>query len=471
MKFSITKITIVILLLFGVIIAACVLWNPIKVSYYSRKILSDDSKEKVIAFENLIRSGKKGEAALIKVMPKGQREFEFLKEHWKDPNGNIEDVELKTIEKPLHHAAFHNYRMAAELLIAKGAETDSKDNSFGRSPLHVAVVKRYRSFTLMLIEHGADLSIQDNFGRSPPLHTCAIFGFFEIAAMLIRKGALVNQSDSEGYTPLHFASQASVDYSAITWAINEIDKKFPIGKNMEIENVDQKERALNSKKKLVKLLIKSGANLNARTSFKMTPLHSACSNGLKDVVVLLIKNGAKTDSPDQWGKTPLDYAKYEGFTDIIDVLEEFHDKSKDVESKEPSQKVDSGLSGAVDTRCIPKTRNEDSGLKSIGLVVYFQQNHFDKYGAYATSVQELVNKGLAGYGLTKPELSGYVFEIRNATDKDWQVICIPVDKKNRYFFTNQTGVVRVSNTEEIGPKSPHIVIDEKGTPLIIRIRR
>ena len=65
-----------------------------------------------------------------------------------------------------------------------------------------------------------------------------------------------------------------------------------------------------------KLLIKAGANLNAKARFGRTPLHSAINNDYGyygevvaiDVAKLLIKAGANLNAEDKDGRTPLDCA-------------------------------------------------------------------------------------------------------------------------------------------------------------------
>ena len=55
----------------------------------------------------------------------------------------------------------------------------------------------------------------------------------------------------------------------------------------------------------VKLLISNGANINAETTYKWTPLHYAASHGYLDIAKLLISNGANVNAENTFKWTPL----------------------------------------------------------------------------------------------------------------------------------------------------------------------
>lgn len=61
----------------------------------------------------------------------------------------------------------------------------------------------------------------------------------------------------------------------------------------------------------VSLLIKSGANLNARTMYyQLTPLHICLDNNRLDLAWMLINAGANVNAKDYKGLTPLCYAMW-----------------------------------------------------------------------------------------------------------------------------------------------------------------
>lgn len=101
-----------------------------------------------------------------------------------------------------------------------------------------------------------------------------------MAIYLIKKGADVNGKFGDfGHTPLHFTNDIEV----------------------------------------ARLLVKRGAKVNEKTSYGMTPLHIAASDGKKEICFLLIEHGAKTDENSEIG-TPLIQAVIGGHCEIAKLL-------------------------------------------------------------------------------------------------------------------------------------------------------
>ena len=98
-----------------------------------------------------------------------------------------------------------------KLLIAKGADINTKDNS-GDTPLHYATAYGYANISKELINHGSNINIQNNAGETP-LHTAVFWGYKGNIELLIEKGADLNIKDVEGRTPLKLAIE--MDYYGI----------------------------------------------------------------------------------------------------------------------------------------------------------------------------------------------------------------------------------------------------------------
>lgn len=73
-------------------------------------------------------------------------------------------------------------------------------------------------------------------------------------------------------------------------------------------NISPYEANSNRPADLVKLLIDSGADVNARDESHSTPLHMASLSGSAESVQLLIENGADVTAQDQSNRTPLHLA-------------------------------------------------------------------------------------------------------------------------------------------------------------------
>lgn len=68
---------------------------------------------------------------------------------------------------------------------------------------------------------------------------------------------------------------------------------------------------------IVKLLLESGANVNATDADDMMPLHAACSWFTSE---LLLANGANVNAIDKNGRTPLHHASYSGYLPVVTSL-------------------------------------------------------------------------------------------------------------------------------------------------------
>ena len=78
---------------------------------------------------------------------------------------------------------------------------NAKDEN-GVTPLHWTKTEEIAE---LLIAKGADVNAKDDWSGSTPLHRAATFGYKEIAELLIAKGADVNARTGSGETPLDLA--------------------------------------------------------------------------------------------------------------------------------------------------------------------------------------------------------------------------------------------------------------------------
>src|SRR5690242_15478900 len=71
---------------------------------------------------------------------------------------------------------------------------------------------------------------------------------------------------------------------------------------------------------LIKDILKSGVDINAKDKFGNTVLHMSCNKGLAPMVQDLIKEGASVDVRNKKGKTPLTVACESNISNIVQIL-------------------------------------------------------------------------------------------------------------------------------------------------------
>jgi len=72
--------------------------------------------------------------------------------------------------------------------------------------------------------------------------------------------------------------------------------------------------------KVVEMLLKHGADADAKNNFGDTPLHRACDNDHVEVVEMLLKHGVDAKAKTKGGYTPLHIACYIGHVKVVEML-------------------------------------------------------------------------------------------------------------------------------------------------------
>ena len=221
---------------------------------------------------------------------------------------------------PLHSAAYYGKLKIVQELLKYKADVNAR-NAFGDTPLHHAsegfssfgggldITLSLSDIARLLLEHGADVNARGE-RDSTPLHLAAQYGRVEVVQVLLEHVAnlgsddddrktkfqvvsdYVNARNAEGKTPLHFASQGS--YRGVNIALCHI----------------------------ARLLLERGADINALSQTRSTPLHLAAQDGRIEVVRVLLEHGANVVAEDGRGRTALQVASDQGHDAVIKFLSE-----------------------------------------------------------------------------------------------------------------------------------------------------
>ena len=214
------------------------------------------------------------------------------------------DLEIDSSDNyntPLATATLYGHIGLVKHLIERGADVNAK-NFYDRTALMYAVEGRYQQIIALLLANGADINAQDKYG-STPLMWAIERGYTDIVNFLIQRGANLNLKDkSHDQTALMLAVRKGY-IDIVNIFLNDgadVNTKTDEGDTllrMAISN-EHPETAL--------LLIQNGADVNfiEKASY-ITPLWLAAGRGQTQVVELLLKYGADLNAKDKCGRTPL----------------------------------------------------------------------------------------------------------------------------------------------------------------------
>ncbi len=238
---------------------------------------------------------------------------------------NAEESPVNWINKmgqsPLHIATYHNNTKIIEFLIGlDGVEVNLKDK-VKRTPLHYAARNGNLNIVKLLIEHGANISPESITGERP-LHEAVYKGHLDVVEFLIDKGAYIDVESHRGY-PIHIAVERG-NYEMVDLLIR---KGAELNLGMYYQSNDRF-RAMESLYYNMKYKYWSSFRdtlselqpLHIYVASMLQPLHIASMKGYFKIAKLLVNSGAEINAKDLNGITPLDYALMFGHEQVAKFL-------------------------------------------------------------------------------------------------------------------------------------------------------
>ena len=165
-----------------------------------------------------------------------------------------------------------------------------------------------------LIAAGVNVKACDQRGGTALMRAAAL-GDATIVEALLAAGAEVNARNRDGETALFGA--AFLNHVAAAQML--VKHGADVNANSHIQITPLMEAASHSPN-VADLLIRSGANLNARDVCGGTALMTAARGGSVEIVRKLIKAGANVNAKDNVGQTALACAIASGHTEVADLL-------------------------------------------------------------------------------------------------------------------------------------------------------
>lgn len=247
----------------------------------------------------------------------------------------------------LHEAAERGALESAELLLDRGLDVNAK-TPMGTTPLHAACRAGHAAVVDLLLKNHANPKLRTNHGATPlDLAASEIHpeqphenAQYEAVIRSLRKGGVavdlsaaiaINDlsrvreiigADPQALTSRNANGRPGL-HRAVTLDRREMVKYFlDNGCNPDIRSADTHSghegetpllnAAFWGRLEIAKLLIQSGAKVNATAADGVAPLHEAARMRNVAVARLLMEHGANVNIKDKDGETPLDWAELYG---------------------------------------------------------------------------------------------------------------------------------------------------------------
>ena len=130
----------------------------------------------------------------------------------------------------------------------------------------------------------------------------------------------VREFSGDGWTPLHLAAAFGTP-EAVRLLLQNGAQVDAVSQNPQANQPLHATLALGRNPETIELLLKAGANPNARQTGGFTPIFSAAAANRRDLVELLIAHGADPSISNDFAQTAAGFARERNHTELADWLE------------------------------------------------------------------------------------------------------------------------------------------------------
>ena len=245
------------------------------------------------------------------------------------------------------------------------------------------------------LDAGADANFHD-YNNEPSLQVAAANGFHEIVKVLLDGGAKAEGVAKSGYhsNPLYFAingghtevvrtmlssdfyhvdvntylyhSVTPLKFAASEGQLEMVKLLLSHGAKADYGYSDHNGISALScaagpdRVEIARVLVKAGADVNAKEVCRNTPLHAAAESGDLDLARYLVENGADIGAVNKYDETPANVAAGKGHQQVVKFLKSAHDEQ--VNAKLKSKVSSHSLFGSSQAAAVTATALSDAKL-------------------------------------------------------------------------------------------------------------
>jgi ankyrin repeat protein len=226
------------------------------------------------------------------------------------------DIEMpnKSGNNSLHLLCFHDCtQLFQDILmlprtVVKSLDIDMK-NSEGLTYMHIAVLRNNLPLVQFLSTYPSLVNARESKLHESPLHLSCQHGFYEISECLLSCHAFINARNDHGMTALHYA------------CCGLKEEESDDSDDDDNGNDQGKGKGKGSDLRLVKLLVKHGANVQIECDKGYNPLHYAAEAGNLPIIKYLVKLGlSATDNSEVSNINPIQVVKQEKYPEVYEWL-------------------------------------------------------------------------------------------------------------------------------------------------------